>query len=94
MPFRRFKRSYGRRRFKRRSYGSKGFNLSSAWKTAKWAAQQAWKLKGLVNSEMFKYDVNQSGTAITSAGYASNLAGVAVGDTDVTRTGNSIFARS
>lgn len=93
------KRSYGRRRrygrSRKASGGFGGMSVASAWKTAKWAAQQAWKLKGLVNSEMLKYDTNESGTTITSAGtYVSHLTSIAIGDTDTTRTGNSIYVRA
>lgn len=88
-PYRRVKRSYARRG------GRGGFSLSSAWKTAKWAAKAAWKLKGLVNSEMLKYDTNEAGTTVTTSGaYVSHLTSIAVGDTDTTRTGNSIFVRA
>lgn len=70
-------------------------SVASAWKTAKWAAQQAWKLKGLINSEMLKVDTLENGTVITSAGtYSTHVTAVAVGDTDQTRTGNSIYVRS
>ena len=44
---------------------------------------------------MFKYDTLESGTVITSAGtYSTHLTSIAIGDTDQTRTGNSIFVRS
>lgn len=87
-PYRRVKRSYGRPK-------RGGFSLASAWKTAKWAANAAWKLKGLVNSEMLKFDTNEVGTIVTTSGtYQSHLTAIAIGDTDTTRTGNSIFVRA
>jgi len=95
-----YKRKYvkrGRRRFyrKKASGGFGGMSVASAWKTAKWAAQQAWKLKGLVNSEMLKFDTNEAGSTVTSAGtYVSHLTAIAIGDTDNTRTGNSIYVRA
>lgn len=74
--------------------GAGGMSLSSAWKTAKWAANAVWKIKGLVNSEMLKHDVQEAGTIITTAGYYKPLTDVAVGDDDASRTGNSIYVRS
>lgn len=62
---------------------------------ARKAWQGVWKLKGLVNSEMLKFDVVESGTPLTTAGaYAVHLSPIAQGDGPSDRTGNSIFARS
>lgn len=88
------RKSYRRRRYKKSS-GFGGMSLSSAWKTAKWAANAAWKLKGLVNSEMLKLDTNEAGSTITTSGtYVQHLTAIAQGDSDVTRTGNSVFVRA
>lgn len=52
-------------------------------------------IKGLINSEMYKFDVVDSGTTVTNAGtYTSHLTAVAQGDGDSARTGNSIFVRN
>lgn len=62
---------------------------------ARKAWQGVWKLKGLVNSEMLKKDVTESGTPVTTAGaYSVNLSPIAQGDGPSDRTGNSVFARS
>lgn len=92
-----YSRGY-KRRYKKRRYAKKGKSL---WQTgmgyyskASWLAKQVWKLKGLVNSEMHKLDVNNAGGTVTTAAYAAHLSAVAVGDTFDARTGNSIYARS
>lgn len=62
---------------------------------AKYAIDGLWKLKGLVNSEMYKFDVTESGTPVVSAGtYAVLLSPIAIGDGPSDRTGNSIFVRA
>jgi len=87
-PYRRVKRSYARRG------GGGGFSLSRAWKTAKWALNAAWKLKGLVNSEMCKVDYVQSAVNITNAGAMIDLTNIGQGDDENARHGNSIYARA
>lgn len=77
-----------RRGFKRRRTGWGGY-----LRTGMSLARQVWKLKGLVNSEMFKYDVAFTPTSVTTAPI-TNLCAVAQGDGDAARTGNSIFCRS
>lgn len=77
------------RRYKRRRVGGFGGYV----KTAAWAAKQIWKLKGLVNSEMLKKDTAFTPTAL-STGAVEHITAVAQGDSDSTRTGNSIFVRS
>lgn len=97
MPYKRSyaKKSYGRRRrYKKSSGGFGGMSVASAWKTAKWTAQQVWKLKGLVNSEMCKVDYVQNGTNITNAGAIVDLTNIGQGDDENARHGNSIYARS
>lgn len=53
-------------------------------------------LRGLVNAEMYKLDVIETGTIITDnpVTYVQHLTPVAQGDGDSNRTGNSIFVRS
>lgn len=89
-----YKKKYGRRRRRRFARKRGGFSLSSAWKTAKWAAKTAWKLKGLVNSEMMKLDTSASGVSIPTTGVVTHMTAVAQGDSDASRHGNSIYVRS
>lgn len=103
MPRRPFRR-YRRRRPYRRSGGSrwgswfrKGVNsiASAAYNsgsTAVW--NEIYKIKGLVNSEMYKYDQSQTGLSLTNSGGVLHVTSVAQGDGDSARTGNSILARS
>lgn len=51
-------------------------------------------LSGLVNSEKFKLDTTVSVNPDNSSGSVIHLTGAASGDTDSSRTGNSIFVRS
>lgn len=69
--------------------------LSSAGSAAYAALRGVQYLKGLVNSEMYKVDITDTGTIITDAGtYQKQLTAVAQGDGDSARTGNSIYVRS
>lgn len=60
-------------------------------------ASAAWRgvryIKGLVNSEMFHNTLTGAASPLNT-GMIIPLSDIAVGDTSVTRTGNSIFARS
>lgn len=97
MPYpRKYQRGYRRRKTYRKkgSSGFGGMSLSSAWKTAKWAANAAWKLKGLVNSELKKVDYTAAGTNVTNAGTVVDLNNIGQGDTDNARNGNSLYVRS
>jgi len=60
----------------------------------RYSLDQIYKLKGLINSEMHKFDVDFNGTALSTAGGITHLTGIAQGDTSATRTGNSIYLRS
>jgi len=51
------------------------------------------KLRGLVNSEMYKYDQSQTSLQLTNSGGTLHISSVAQGDGDNARTGNSLFAR-
>lgn len=52
-------------------------------------------LRGLVNSEMYKYDTAFTGTAISlDASTVSHLTAIANGDVDGSRTGSSILVKS
>lgn len=94
MPFRRrYKKFVTRKRGRRssnRPWYSKKYSIAGL---ASKALRGVWKLKGLVNSEMFKYDVAFSSTAISTAP-VTNVCAIAQGDGDGARTGNSIFARA
>jgi len=55
-------------------------------------AKQIWNMKGLINSERFQYTKNLT---LTNAQVSiTQLNDIAQGDTNITRTGNSIFMRS
>lgn len=96
MPYPR--RSYGRKQMRRRPGASKKpwYQKSySALSLAKQALAGLWKLKGLVNSELYKLDNQDTGTIITDAGtYSVHLTNIAIGDGDSDRTGNSVYVRS
>lgn len=77
-----------RRGFKRRRTGWGGY-----LKTGMSLARQVWKLKGLVNSEMYKLDTVWAPAAMTN-GFCSLIPKIAIGDGDSDRTGNSVFVRA
>lgn len=85
---------YRRRQFRRRGRKTPWYNrkynamqvASAAWRGVKY-------IKGLVNSEMYHYTQTATSTPLAT-GDIIPLTNIAVGDTDVTRTGNSIFVRS
>jgi len=95
MPFR---RRYGRRRVRRfRRRGARGgMPRLSNLQRALWMAKLAWRgvraIRGLVNAEKHFTDTSFS-TAISNSGAITHLSAVAQGDTNATRTGNSIFSR-
>jgi len=94
MPFsRKTKKRYGRRPGRRRR----------PWFAQKYSigqlARKAWSgvkyIKGLVNSEMYKMDIGITSNTFYNDGSAcSALTGVAQGDGDGARTGNSILVKS
>ncbi|AXH75408.1 MAG: capsid protein [Cressdnaviricota sp.] len=51
------------------------------------------KLRGLVNSELYKLDTAWASAAITN-GFCSHRTAIQLGDGDDSRTGNSVFVRS
>lgn len=92
MPYpRRFRRTFQSRRRRTAWYNRR----YSAKDLAKQALRQAWRLRGLVNSEMCKLD-NGASASVTNSNAQSliPLAGLERGDGDDQRTGNSIFARA
>jgi len=86
---------YSRRKFPRTRKGAWYNKRYSAIDMGKMALSQIWKLKGLVNSEMYKLDTAISGQNIDGASpYITHLTAVGQGDGDNQRSGNSIFVRS
>lgn len=96
-------RYYGRRRrpmrFRRRGRAGRG----GAWRRfgakAGSLAYAAWrgvqKIRGLVNSELFKFDSTFTASNITQeTPLVQPLHGIAQGDGDNARTGNSIYCRA
>lgn len=86
-------RSFDRKKYKTMPWYSRKYSAADIAKTALWGVN---KLRGLVNSELYKWDVVETGAIITSSqsSYSARLAAIAQGDGDNARTGNSIFARS
>lgn len=88
---------YRRRRigYRRRRRGG------TAWYRRKYNAMQlasaAWRgvryIKGLVNSEKYHFDTAFSAASIPSAGNVTHLTALAQGDTNATRTGNSVLLK-
>lgn len=75
---------------KKKSLWSRAYNARFSMKDI---TREIWRLKGLVNSEMYKLDTAWSSVAMTT-GAVSNVVGVAQGDGDNQRSGNSIFVRN
>lgn len=84
-----------RRRYRRKTTNTMGnVGLYNAYTGARWAYRQIVKLKGLVNSEMYKKDNQDAGTFIlNNNAYSVHLTNIAIGDGDSDRTGNSIYVR-
>lgn len=86
---------YRRKRAMRPRRGRGGYRN---YKNALALATTAWKgvqyLKGLVNSELFKVDVALPSQAFSTTGAVTHLTAIGQGDTDATRTGNSILLKS
>lgn len=91
--------------FKRKSMSKKRApkrKSAVSWYNKKYSvgelAAKAWRgvkaIRGIVNSEKHYHDVVNYGTNIDYNGFVVALSDVAVGDTNVTRTGNSILAKS
>lgn len=91
---------YGKQR-KYRRYRRRPYRKSQPWYAKKYSAmdagryalRQVWRLKGLVNSEMYKFDTQLTGT-VPDTGGINAVTNIAQGDTGITRTGNSIYVRS
>lgn len=88
----RYRRRYRKRGYRRRRVAWYNRKYSVAQLASK-ALKGVRYLKGLVNSEKFKHDLIGSGTHINT-GTMTHLTGIAIGDGDGQRTGNSIFVRN
>lgn len=83
---------YRKRYYRKRGYGANRYCKPKAMDYARAAYSGVKYLKGLVNSEVFKHNVTiAAGTS--STGSVTHLSGIAIGDGDSTRTGNSIFTK-
>lgn len=90
-------RRYRKRPYRRRRRTTRQNKPMGGAQFALWMAQQAMKniryIKGLVNSEKFVKDTTIDSSS-TSTGVLTHLSGVAQGDAEGNRTGQSIYARS
>lgn len=91
MPYRKYKKRYTRKRRGNKTWLS---SAQSAWKLAKSAYNQIRYLKSLINVEKKKYDVEVTATTVSSSGAVYSLSGIAQGDTDQLRNGNSILCQN
>lgn len=92
----RFRRPFRKRRpFRGRRRGGPKY---TTWGSAKFLARKAVRglryVRGLVNSEMFKFDGSATNTALLPSGGITSLIGITQGDGDSGRTGNSILVKS
>ena len=85
---------YRRRQFRRRGRKTPWYNRKySPYQMAAYALKGVNYVKGLVNSEMFHNTVSDVSNP-TPLGTIIPLTNIAIGDSAVTRTGNSLFVRS
>lgn len=98
-------RKYGRKKSYRSRYPSKGKVIRATryrgigsmpvGQAAKYAWQGVKYLTGLVNSEMYKWDVIENVASINNTlSYVAHLSAIPQGDGDAARTGNSLLAKS
>ena len=91
MPYRRRARGYRRRRGRRTAWYNKKYSTAqiarAAWRSAKY-------IRGLVNSEMFHHDREDTAINLPNTGIVVPLVLIAQGDGTSARTGNSILAKS
>ena len=90
MAYRRRRTNFRRRRRGRTPWYRRKYNAmqlaSAAWRGVRY-------VKGLVNSEMFHNTIDNTNNP-TPLGTIVPLTNIAIGDSAVTRTGNSLFVRS
>lgn len=89
MAYSRYRRNYRRRSRKAVPWYRKKYSVGQI---ASKALRGVNYIRGLVNSEMFKYDISSSASP-SWGGTVVALTNIAQGDTDATRTGNSIYVR-
>lgn len=97
MAFRRFRRRRLLRRGRKfgRSWGSQGARFGRSVGSLAWRAYRGVRyLKGLVNAELYKYDVSDARNIGNDGADVFNMTGMAQGDGDSDRTGLSCFIRS
>jgi len=83
-----------RKRTSRRGGGGGGWRNITAGQAYSYAKRGIKYIKGLVNSEMYKFDTTDVGVNMTSSSaYSANLSSLVVGDADNNRTGNSVLAK-
>lgn len=90
MPYRRYRRYTRKRKYVPKKKGTNWWGYARKGLSL---ARQVWKLKGLVNSEIFKHDVPISGD-IPNTWTVNSLTSITQGDSYALRTGNSIYVRS
>lgn len=89
-----YKRKYTPRRSTRRRRAAPWYKKKySVAQIAVKAAKGVRYLSGLVNSERFKFDQGGAITNLTNNGSILGLTGIPIGNSDIDRTGNSIFVR-
>lgn len=69
-------------------------NYNTAYDVGKKALQIALMTKNLLNVEKKKFPIQQTAVAINTTGLVTSLCNIAQGDSSVTRTGDSILAKS
>lgn len=91
----RYSRNYPRKSFRRRRYSRRpGQNLAGqALSLAKFAAKNVGFLKGIVNAEKKRYDLEMSSSTVNNTAQFYNLNDIAAGDDVNQRNGNSILAK-
>lgn len=91
----RFYKRFGRSAYRKgkRVYRYARNNPQQALALAKSAWSSIRQIRGLVNSEMFKYDVASS-QAVANTGSIINILRIGQGDGDGGRTGNSVLVRN
>lgn len=98
MPRRYGSKRYASKRKRSSRYGSKSGYWGQGGKTVAQLARTAYNgvkyIKGLVNSEMYKFDFSSAGTNLTDSWAVVNCTSIAQGDGDGARTGNSVLLKN
>lgn len=88
------KRSYRSKRGSKRRSGPKYTTYGSAKFLANKAVRGVQYLKGLVNSELYKFDAGATASAVVTTPVVAHVTGLGNGDGEGQRTGNSVLAKS